>query len=117
MARQTDRERVDELMEQVARACGEIGSLTAGDLSDDTSDVENYEFQIQTGLADAVVNAVFKMKHADIIHWFGYCLIASGHQVDDRLQVLLDSMDRELESRMDHVCPDCEAAEGEEDDD
>ena len=114
--RQTDIERIDELIEQVSRACGEIGSLMVGEL-EEASDADNYESQIQVGLAKAVVDTMFKSKHADLVHWFGHCIIASGHEVDDRIDALLDSLSRELESREEHICPDCEAAEGEEDDD
>ncbi len=110
--KQADHERIEELVDCVVTCCVQIGSLKIGDASGRKySDCDQADYKIQTGLAHAVVESLEKQKSSDaydLIHWFGFCLIKSGYDTDDRITALLDALRNELLSR-EQNCPDCEA--------
>ena len=82
---------------------GKIRSL-AGQLgatryeSPDVADAENYESQVQVGLACSAVE-ILDYDSSKVAEWFGHCLIACGVEIDPLTEALLDALESKLESR------------------
>ena len=91
-------ERGNELVQKIRDAAGELGAMT--DELEDVADAENYDFQVRTGLAMAITE-ILEWNPIDATVWFGYCLISCGVNIDDRVQCLIDSLCREIESAPD----------------
>lgn len=72
------------------------GKLAADTTLEKSSDSEEYDFQVQIGLADAVVD-ILDFNPYKLGTWFGYCLIALGLEIDDRLEGLLHALRDEVE--------------------
>jgi hypothetical protein len=86
-----------EIVRQIRRLAGELGAIE--DELENVADAENYDFQVQTGLA-AAVTEILEDNPFSAIRWFGYCLISCGVEADPRIICLLDSLDREVDSQL-----------------
>ena len=65
------------------------------------SDAENYDFQVLTGLSDAVVE-VIDYDIEKLFYWFGYCLLGFGvDPCDDRISALMDALKNEVITQSD----------------
>lgn len=88
--------KMDELIVQLLTIAGEIGELHDPEgYSAKDADVDDYDYKIQIGLSQAVVE-IFDYDPSKTINWFGHYLIALGMNTDDgRMQTLLYTLDRE----------------------
>lgn len=86
---------IDAKIIRIRKLAGEIGSHRN---IEKLSDSENYEFQVDTGLAQAVAH-IQGFDPARLIYWFVFCLIDLDLEVDDRLRALLDALEREIQSQ------------------
>ncbi len=84
------------LIRQIHDLGGELG-MKLDDL-ENVSDAENYEYQVATGLAEAVAQ-IFERDPFKAVSWFGLCLISCDVEVDDRVGCLLDSLKREIDEQ------------------
>jgi hypothetical protein len=89
--------KIDELIVQLRKIAGKIGELQSpGAYSPSAADADDYDFKIQLGLAQAVVE-IFDYDLSEAINWFGYCLIQLDMNHDyRRTDTLLDALKREL---------------------
>lgn len=68
---------------------------------DDSSDAEEYQHQIECGLADAVVD-ILDFDLPRLIYWFGHCFIQFGlDPLDARIAALLDALENEVANQLD----------------
>ena len=87
-----DRNTIDELITKLRELAGAIGSQ---DELENAPDAENYDFQVQTGLAEAVVK-IMDYDSGKLIFWIGRCLIQFGLNPNDRIKALLDALAHEV---------------------
>jgi len=85
----------ESLIQEIRSLAGRLGEM-GGDL-ENVADAENYDFQVQTGLASATAQ-ILEGNPFKAIVWFGHCLISCGVEPDERIKCLLDSLSREIEA-------------------
>jgi len=86
--------KIKTLVDQIHRMAGEIGVLNGNNL-EKAADAEDYEFQVETGLAVAAAS-ILQDDIDKIITWLGYCMIDLGYEPNDRVAALMDALRREL---------------------
>lgn len=86
----------EEIITQIRILAGELGAIE--NELENVADAENYDFQVQTGLSEAVTE-IFDGDVFLAIRWFGFCLISCGVDADPRVTCLLDSLNREVDSQ------------------
>jgi hypothetical protein len=65
-------ERQKALILKIRELAGEVGSIDDPDPG--WHDADNYDHQVQTGLATAVVE-ILDYAPPGLVHWFGICLL------------------------------------------
>ena len=88
-----------DLIQQIRTLAGELGRIGKNDLPE-APDAEEYDFQVQVGLAEAAVE-IMDTDVSGIAGWFVFCLIQYGIDPDDRIKALRDALAREVMSQMD----------------
>lgn len=85
---------------QLREIAGEIGEIECH--LPGTPDAEEYNFQVQVGLATAVVE-ILDTDFAGISKWFGFCLIRYGIKPDRVIQALHDALIRQVDDQIDTI--------------
>lgn len=94
----TDENNIDPNILRIRKLAGKIGSYQNIEKG---SDAENYEFQVDVGLAEAVSD-IQGYDPQKLIYWFGFCIIRLGANCDERIQALLDALEREINSQFEN---------------
>lgn len=84
-----------DLILKIRALAGQVGGLD-NDLQD-ACDADNYDFQVQVGLAESIVE-ILDYDPSKTVQWFGYCLVQFGLGSNDRANALLDALEREVEA-------------------
>jgi len=92
-----EEEQIAKLVDEIRVLAGKIGEcFEFPGLSDST----NYQFQVDFGLAIAVVR-LKKCDLADVAQWFAFCLRANLVKIDERVRCLIDALYREAADQFD----------------
>ncbi len=91
----TDLEKQEPLILQLRELAGQIGEIE--NEIPEAWDAENYDFQVQIGLATSIVE-ILDYDIQKVIRWFSYCLMnCGGIEIDPRVDALLDALANEVE--------------------
>jgi hypothetical protein len=101
----TTPEAESQIIEEIRRLAG-----TLGHDCDERLDSEAYAAQVETGLAQAVVEILDKSPEG-LVHWFGHCLIqysfwGESETKQARIMALLDALGNEAQNQAEEHGPD-----------
>lgn len=82
------------LIHQIRELAGQVGAMRYD--YPHMNDSENYESQIQVGLACSAAE-ILEHNPSRVVEWFGHCLIACGLRIDLPTESLLDALETEME--------------------
>ncbi len=86
----------------IARKIRELAAKLAEDHTlDNAADAEEYQHQIECGLAEAVVD-ILDFDLPRLFYWFGFCFISFGvDPTNERISALLDALENEVSNQSD----------------
>lgn len=86
----------NECIHQIRALAGQVGAVHYD--APDVADSENYESQVQVGLACSAAS-ILGYDSSRLVEWFGHCLIACGVEIDASTESLLNDLESKMESR------------------